>query len=32
MIKVTDAAIKELKKFVAKNGKHTFEVAFGGFG
>ena len=32
MIRVTDAAIRELKKFVAKHGKHTFEVVFGGFG
>lgn len=32
MIKVTEAAITELKKFVAKHGKHTFEVVFGGFG
>ncbi len=32
MIKVTEDAIQELKKFIEKHGKHTFEVVFGGFG
>jgi hypothetical protein len=32
MVKVTEGAIEELKKFVAKHGMHTFEVVFGGFG